>query len=212
MRIPRPAASSSHLLGYVGREEGGPVCPRPQPLCVSTPTFFNEGHGIQLLRVFVTLLQLSPCRRNTAQKDHPRHRSPISYPTSTGSRALGSPPSLTSSWCSGPLGEPFSGSLSCAHSSFSCYPWHELTRLGRILPPFLGPPHTKAQFGVPLLSGWVIVNKYDLFSGPASPFKWETILNIFCYKSPRPFFRFLRWVLPVTLCHTKQISPRFPSP
>lgn len=70
---PWTCSSSSHLLGWGGRGEGGPVRPGPRPN-VLTPTFFNEGHGIQLLRVFVTLLQLSPWRRNSSEGPSPSQK------------------------------------------------------------------------------------------------------------------------------------------
>lgn len=63
---------------------------------VLTPTFFNEGHGVQLLGAFVSLLELSPWRRNTAQKDHLLPRSPVCPPRACSrSGAAGSPRSLT---------------------------------------------------------------------------------------------------------------------
>lgn len=54
-----PAAATS--LGGGGRRKVVLSALGPSPSqCVPTPTFFNEGHGIQLLQVFVTLLQPVP--------------------------------------------------------------------------------------------------------------------------------------------------------
>lgn len=98
-------------------------------------------------------------------------RNPVSYPTSTGSQTVGSPYSLISSWCSGPLGEPFSGSFLSARSSFSCYLWNEMSPCHLSYGPFT--PR------VPLLSSWVIVSQYDLFSGPLPHLNGKQSLTYF---------------------------------
>lgn len=78
---------------------------------------------------------------------------------------------------------------------------------------FLMDPSLQGAIPSSTANYWAIVNKYDLFSGPASPFKWETILNIFYYKSLSPFFGDFSDASFLLLCAVpNRYPPRSPSP
>ena len=70
--------------------------------------------------------------------------------------------------------------------------------------------HSKVQFRIPSLTSWMTVGKY-LFSGPASPCKWGTVLHLFYCRSPRPFLKFLRCVLSAFLGIPNRYSPGSPT-
>lgn len=76
--------------------------------------------------------------------------------------------------------------------------------------PFVWLLYSKVQFRMPSLTSWVTVGTC-LFSGPASPCKWGTVLHLFSFRSLRPFLRFLRCVLPAFLWYPKQILSQVPN-
>ena len=76
--------------------------------------------------------------------------------------------------------------------------------------PFVWLHYSKVQFRMPSLTSWVTVGTC-LFSGPASPCKWGTVLHLFSFRSLRPFLRFLRCVLPAFLWYPKQILSQVPN-
>ena len=76
--------------------------------------------------------------------------------------------------------------------------------------PFVWLLYSKVQFRMPSLTSWVTVGTC-LFSGPASPCKWGTVLHLFSFRSLRPFLRFLRCVLPAFLWYHKQILSQVPN-
>ena len=76
--------------------------------------------------------------------------------------------------------------------------------------PFVWLLYSKVQFRMPSLTSWVTVGTC-LFSGPASPCKWGTVLHLYSFRSLRPFLRFLRCVLPAFLWYPKQILSQVPN-
>lgn len=122
---------------------------------VLTPTFFNEGHGIQLLRAFVSLLQLSPWRRNTAQ-DHLLPRSPVYLLPAQGLQPAAGQQEAHTPWRD-PDAPHHSGSLQWLVLS----PPATLEGTGAVRrDPATFPTDAKARFGVPRPTACMTVSQY----------------------------------------------------